>query len=120
MLRAWLVVGSACLLSLCAVRPVCAQTFKDKLKGDVREGMDEAREKRKRAEEREAREREEREQREAREREERAQREAREREEAEKKAAEPKPEPKPDRPKTDNAISIQLGDMVDEAERLAS
>jgi hypothetical protein len=110
-LRAWLVWGSAvaCVLCLCAAQPARAQTFKDKLKGDVREGMDEAREKRRRAEEREAREREE----------------ARQREEAEKKAAAepkpeqkpgPKPEPRPEPPKSDNAISFTLGDAVDELE----
>jgi hypothetical protein len=98
----------ACSLILCGAGGAHAQTFKDKLKGDVREGMDEAQEKRKRQEEREKAEREQRE---------KAEREQREKAEREKAAPEPKKEaPKRDLSKDPNAVTFSLEDLEPEQE----
>lgn len=102
MLRAWSCWAVACAFVLCSALDAQAQTFKDKLKGDVREGIDEAHEKKKRAEERERQEAEEK------------------KEEAKPKPPEPRQEPKPEKKKKleddPNAIKFSLGDVVDEME----
>jgi hypothetical protein len=95
-LRAWSCWAAACAVVVCSASGAHAQTFKDKLKSDVREGIDEAHEKKKRAEERE-------------------------RAEQAKPKPEPRsePKPKPDKSKLEddpNAIKFSLGDVVDEIE----
>lgn len=120
---AWAVAWA---VTLGAAPPALAQTFKDKLKSEVREGMDEAREKRKRAEERERQEQAERERQEQAERE----REERERAGGEKAPVEPRepapaPKPAPDKPdkpdkaepkesERENTISFTIGDVAEE------
>lgn len=99
----------ACVLGYGGPPHAHAQTFKDKLKDQVEEGIDEAHEKRKRAEEREQAEKK------AREEAEKKAREEAEKKQHERKASQD--EPKPASPKAEPDISFSLGDVAEELDK---